>query len=119
MKVQAKQKEFNIYNLFLHDNGEAEVTPFDQWSLAKKLNELAQGITSWSMFIDFVSPRDSDSSQWQIRFNKSAYDTGEDGRMRCKVYPTTRVYDERSFRRNIPVELDEVLMELDKVDIVL
>ena len=118
MRVQAKQKTFNIYELFLHDNEATNVTPFSQLDLAKKLNEMAEDMCP-EMFVQFVCPDDSCLSQWNIRFNTDRYECGDNGETKFQTYPMSRVYDERVFRRMLPPELDELLMELDKASVVL
>lgn len=116
MRVRAKQRDFNIFELFLHDNEATSVTPFSQWDLAKKLNEMADDMCP-EMFVQFVSPDDSSLSQWNVRFSTDRYDTDDHGEPKYQTYPTPRVYDERVFRRMLPPELDELLLELNKADI--
>jgi hypothetical protein len=118
MKVKAKQREFRLYHLFLHDHESTSVYPFDQWSMAKRLNELAEDMFP-EMLVVFVSPDDSGMSQWNVRFSKDRYDTTFNGETKYQMYPMPRVYSEREFRRLLPKELDKALKELDKVVIVL
>lgn len=114
MNISAGKREFNIFSLFLHDNEAADVCPFSQWELAKKLDEAAEKLYP-ERRVHFVSPDESGNSAWQVWFKKDRYDDGS-----FPVFPgTMRAYDERTFRRSLPAELDEVLLELNKADIVL
>lgn len=115
MTVTATKREFNIYDLFLHDMPQAEVAPFGEWNLAKALNETAVMLYPHRL-VEFVCPADSGNSQWYVRFKPDRYVDG-DG---FDVFPgVNRCYDERTLRKLLPVELDEVFMEMNKVDIVL
>jgi hypothetical protein len=113
MKVTAKEREFNIFELFLHDSDAADVCPFDPQSLRAWLNKKAEELYP-EYHVEFVSADDTfASSCWYVHFNLNRYDY-EGDQVRYVSYPTERVHDERSFRRQLPPELDEVLLELNK-----
>jgi hypothetical protein len=114
MKVQAKEREFSIFDLFCHDHESVNVRPFSQWALAAALTTMAEELYP-EYFIQFVCPDDSGLGQWNVRFNKNRYDYDNDNNPKYTLYPMPRVYDERAFRRLLPAELDEVLLELNKV----
>lgn len=119
MNASAGKREFSIFSLFLHDNEAADARPFSQWELAKALNAKAIDLYPHRL-VEFVCPDDSGNSAWYVRFNANRYTVNGRGEQVFDVFPgVTRCYDERTFRRIIPVELDEVLLELDKADIVL
>jgi len=118
MIVKAKDRNFNVFELFLHDNEAADVKPFNQWELSKRLNEMALDICP-ECFVYFVCPDDSCLSQWNVRFNTERYECDDKGEQKFQTYPAQRVYDERVFRRMIPPELDELLLELNKAEIIL
>ena len=111
MKVRAKEREFNVFEMFCHDDEASSTWPFDGWEVARALNEKA-GEMYPDRYVWFVCPDDSGLSQWSVRFNKdrSDYDREDTD---YYTFPQVRVYDESSFRRQIPAELDEVLMEMN------
>ena len=111
MKVSASKREFNIFELFLHDSETVDAKPFSPWELMKKLNETAEKMYP-ERYVNFEC---SDiSSTWKVWFQKDRVRIDD-----ADPYPQNRVYDERVFRNSIPVELDEILLELNKADIVL
>lgn len=116
MKVKAKVREFNIFSLFLHESNDSDVSPFDQLSLERWLNEHVSSAFP-DVFVQFVSPMNSSLGQWNVRFNENAYDYGDDGRNNFDTYPMPRVYDDKAFRKLIPAKLKEVLLELNKIEI--
>ena len=50
-----------------------------------------------------------------MRFNVDRYECDDQGENKFQMYPMHRMYDERTFRRLIPAELDEVLLEMNNV----
>lgn len=112
MKVKAKEREFSIYDLFCHDHEATSVSPFSDWDVAQALNIKAQDLYP-ERYVFFVCPSDSSLSQWNVRFSADRYDYDDNNDVKYETYPMPRVYDERAFRKLIPVELDEVLMELN------
>jgi hypothetical protein len=116
MKVRAIEREFNIFEIFCHDDEMSSTRPFDGWEMARVLNEKAEELYP-DRYVWFVCPDESGLGQWNVRFNKDRHDYGDGlGDVRFKTYPMPRVYDERAFRRLLPAELDEVLLELNKLD---
>lgn len=113
MKVKAREREFNIFELFLHDGAGGSVAPFDERSLAAALNQWAEKVCPES-FVWFVCPDDTfASSTWHVRFNTDRYEFDKDGQNKFQTYPAQRAYGEREFRRSLPPELDELLLELN------
>lgn len=113
MKVRAREREFNVFELFLHDSAGTSVAPFDEMSLAVAMNEWAEKICPES-FVEFVCSDDTfASSTWHVKFNTDRYEFDKEGQNKFQVYPAARVYDEREFRRSLPPELDELLLELN------
>ena len=114
MKVSAKEREFNLFERFLHDAD--SVSPFDEDDLVKKLNELAERLAPDC----YIEIRASDLSSWSVLWNESRMNWAEYPGGNFKVFPgTTRVYDERAFRRSLPAQLDEVLLDLNEAVVIL
>ena len=66
--------------------------------------------------VEFVCPQDSGLPHWYVRFKPDRYADGD----RFEMFPgVSRFYSERTLRNLIPAELDEVLLEMNKADIVL
>jgi len=114
MKVKAS-RNFNIFFLFCHDM--AETLPFDQWSLAKDMNVLAETMFP-EAFIQFVTPSDNGLDQWQVRYNKNRYEYGDYG-VKFETYPKKRCYTEAQVRKAIPKALDAALVDLDIAELLL
>jgi hypothetical protein len=117
MKVSAKERGFNLFERFLFDLHDAEgVSPFDEDDLVKKLNELAERLAP-DCYIEIVA---SDISSWSLLWNESRTNWAKNPDKNFKVFPgTTRVYDERAFRRSLPAQLDEVLLDLNEAVVIL
>jgi len=122
MKIRA-ERDFNIFDLFLQDHEMSDdVNPFRPRELAQRLNERAFKLYP-DYYVHFVSPDEHDLSWWIVRFNKTHCGCRRNyHRHECKykTYPVVRSYcSEREFRSLLPIELDEVLFELNNQFIML
>ena len=112
MNVSAGKREFNIFDLFLHDKSPDAMIPFNSCELVKWMNDEAEKLYP-QRFVNFECS-DILCSSWKVWFHPELHRADD-----SDPYPNKRVYDERTFRNSIPAELDEVLLALNKADIVL
>lgn len=116
MKVRAAERQFNIFELFIHDHEATEVRPFCQWTLQQRLNELAEAQFPDS-YVFFTCPDDNGLSQWNVHFNKDRYDYDSQPGVKFRTYPQPRVHSVKDFLKLIPRELETILRALENVEI--
>lgn len=118
MNISAEKHNFDIYDLFCHDNPAADVRPFSHYDVESKLNFMAEEFFP-RVFVRFVSPDTTGNTSWVVHFGIDRYAFEDSGRTKSEVFPVLRVYTKEDMIRSIPPELVEILDYINRSEIFL